>query len=98
MMIADQLPYYPLETCLVSGEVLGSMGKPLDRLHKNRLMRLCCKGCVRKFEKDLLAFIVAERSSLLDDILKAKKKPELNKVAEDLTAAITTFKESWKPA
>ena len=53
---------------------------------------------VRVFEKDLHAFIEAERSSLLDDVRKAKKKPELNKVAEDLTAAIKTFKESWKPS
>jgi F-type H+-transporting ATPase subunit alpha len=53
---------------------------------------------IRAFEKDLIGFIVAERSSILDDILKAKKKPELNKIAEDLTAAINTFKETWKPA
>ena len=53
---------------------------------------------VREFEKDLHAFIHAERSSILADILVAKKKPELNKIAEELTSAINTFKETWKPA
>lgn len=51
-IVAQQLPFYPMETCPVSGEPLGSMGKPLDILHKNRLVRLCCKGCVRRFQKE----------------------------------------------
>ena len=49
-MIKQQLEYYPLETCLISGQKLGSMGKPLDKIYNNRLVRFCCSGCLGKFE------------------------------------------------
>lgn len=37
---------YPLKECPVSGEELGSMGKPVDLVVAGRLLRLCCKSCV----------------------------------------------------
>lgn len=43
---------YPLDTCVVSGEKLGSMGEPVDYLYGTRLVRLCCKGCVKQVTKD----------------------------------------------
>ena len=50
---------YPLSTCVVSGEALegGDMGGPIDYLHKedgkpDRLVRFCCKSCIRDFKKD----------------------------------------------
>ena len=49
---AAQLASYPLETCAVSGEKLGSMGDPIDMVHGTRLVRLCCKGCVKGFKKE----------------------------------------------
>jgi hypothetical protein len=47
---------YPLDTCVVSGEALGSMGDAYVHLHKeegkpDREVRLCCKGCLKKFNK-----------------------------------------------
>lgn len=48
-LVRQQLPFYPLETCPVSGEELGEMGAPVDLVCRNRLVRLCCKGCKRKF-------------------------------------------------
>ena len=52
-MIAEQMPTYPMTTCVISGEELGGeMGDPIDFLHEGRLVRLCCKGCVKKFKKD----------------------------------------------
>ena len=51
-LIKQQTPLYPLETCLVSGEKLGSMGPAIDYAYQNRLIRFCCKGCIGKFEKD----------------------------------------------
>lgn len=51
-IIKEQTPLYPLETCLVSGEELGQMGEPFDMVINNRLVRLCCKGCVARFKKD----------------------------------------------
>lgn len=48
---------YPLDTCVVTGEALGSMGDPYVHLHKeegkpDREVRLCCKGCLKRFNKE----------------------------------------------
>ncbi|MFT7541172.1 MAG: hypothetical protein ACI9K5_002139 [Gammaproteobacteria bacterium] len=51
-IIAAQLPHYPLETCPVSGEELGGMGEPINVITGTRLVRLCCKGCVKGHKKD----------------------------------------------
>ena len=54
-IVKQQLPHYPLDTCLVmTDEKLGGedMGDPVNKVYKNRLVRFCCKSCVRKFKKD----------------------------------------------
>ncbi|NOG52793.1 MAG: hypothetical protein HND57_00435 [Planctomycetes bacterium] len=53
-LIKMQKEWYPMDTCLVTDEELGAgdMGEPIDYLHGNRLVRFCCKGCIRRFEKD----------------------------------------------
>ncbi|MFP4501167.1 MAG: hypothetical protein ACLFTT_09220 [Candidatus Hydrogenedentota bacterium] len=56
-IVAQQKERYPLDTCVVSGEKLGSMGDPVEYVHENRLVRLCCAGCTGKFEKDPEAHI-----------------------------------------
>ena len=43
---------YPLKTCVVSGEELGSMGKPVVHTHEGRQVQFCCKSCLPKFQKD----------------------------------------------
>lgn len=65
---------YPLETCVVSGEKLGDMGRPYDYVHQeagkpDRLVRFCCKGCVRDFKKDPAAYL-----KKLDDATAAPTK------------------------
>ncbi|HEY3319314.1 MAG TPA: hypothetical protein VGP72_02415 [Planctomycetota bacterium] len=51
-VIAKQGPAYPLKTCVVSGGDLGAMGGAVDYVYKDRLVRFCCKGCIKKFEKE----------------------------------------------
>jgi len=41
---------YPLDSCIVSGEKLGSMGKPVVKVYDGREVRFCCNGCVKQFE------------------------------------------------
>jgi len=43
---------YPTEVCVVSDERLGSMGEPIDVMYGHRLLRFCCKGCLRAYKKD----------------------------------------------
>jgi YHS domain-containing protein len=41
---------YPLKTCLVSGNELGSMGKPITKVYNGQEIKFCCKPCIKKFE------------------------------------------------
>ena len=45
-VIAKQGPTYPLDTCVVSGEKLTEMGKPIDYVSNGRLVRFCCAKCI----------------------------------------------------
>lgn len=56
---AEAVAAYPLTTCVVSGDTLGGgdMGPPINYVHKeegkpDRLVRFCCKSCIRDFKKD----------------------------------------------
>lgn len=73
LVAAADAPAYPLDTCVVSGEKLGSMGKPYDYTHKeegkpDRLVRFCCKMCLGKFKKDPAKYL-----KLLDEAAAQKK-------------------------
>jgi hypothetical protein len=55
---AKKVKKYPLKTCIVSGEELGSMGKPIVLVREGQEVKLFCKGCVKEFKKnskDILA-------------------------------------------
>lgn len=58
-IVKDQLRYYPLETCVVSGEPLIEDGKDvaINMVYGNRLVRLCCTMCEREFRADPRKFI-----------------------------------------
>lgn len=48
---------YPLKTCVISEEKLGSMGEPTDLIYRqdgspDRLVRFCCESCIKDFNKD----------------------------------------------
>lgn len=43
---------YKLETCIVSDEKLGEMGKPVVFVHEGQEIKLCCKDCRKDFDKD----------------------------------------------
>ena len=41
---------YPLKTCVVSGNELGSMGKVITKTHGDQEVKFCCKPCIKKFD------------------------------------------------
>ena len=67
-LIAAQRADYPLKTCPVSGEELGSMGEPIDLLYGTRLVRLCCKSCKKVLKKDPKSILAK-----LDEAAKSSK-------------------------
>lgn len=69
---------YPVDHCVVSGDKLedGDMGPPINYTYKqdgkpDRLVRLCCKGCVKDFNKDPEKYL-----KMIDDAAAAKAKGE----------------------
>jgi YHS domain-containing protein len=68
-IISQQIARYPMTTCPVSGEALGEMGEPASQVYNNRLVRFCCKMCVRKFKQT-----PAEYLSKLDQAVVAQQK------------------------
>jgi YHS domain-containing protein len=48
---------YPLATCVVSGEKLGTMGKPFVHNFEGREVQFCCKACLKEFNKDPQKFV-----------------------------------------
>jgi len=41
---------YPLSTCIVSDNKLGSMGTPVTKVHQGQEVKFCCEPCVKKFD------------------------------------------------
>lgn len=48
-VIEAQEPEYPFSVCVVSGDELGAMGEPIQKVYANRLVQFCCAGCIGKF-------------------------------------------------
>ncbi|MBC7365846.1 MAG: hypothetical protein H7343_03380 [Undibacterium sp.] len=53
---------YPLKTCLVSDEALGSMGEAVGYIHRvagqpDRVIFVCCDGCIDDFKKEPAKFL-----------------------------------------
>ncbi|MCM8541678.1 MAG: hypothetical protein NE328_15525 [Lentisphaeraceae bacterium] len=43
---------YPLDTCIVSDNELGSMGDSITMAHEGQEIKFCCKPCIKKFKKE----------------------------------------------
>jgi len=43
---------YPLKTCIVTDNALGSMGDEQRITHQGREIKFCCKACIAKFQKN----------------------------------------------
>lgn len=41
---------YTQQTCIVSGNELGSMGKVITKTHEGQEVKFCCKPCIKKFD------------------------------------------------
>jgi hypothetical protein len=72
--LAKAIAAYPLDGCVVSGDKFdgGAMGKPKDFIYKtagqpDRLVRLCCKDCVKDFNKEPAKYLKA-----LDEAVASK--------------------------
>jgi len=68
-VIEKQKDTYPLDRCVVTGDKLGGdMGDIVEYVAGNRLIRFCCKGCIKEFEKNPAKYL-----KMLDDAKAGKK-------------------------
>ena len=65
---------YPLKTCIVSGDKIGEMGKPVTLIYKGQEMKFCCKDCVKDFNKDPDKWIKKLDEAQKADASKTEKK------------------------
>jgi hypothetical protein len=73
--LAQARKAYPLKTCVISKEDLGTMGEPTDLIYRaegspDRLVRFCCESCIKDFKKDPAAAL-----KRIDDAGKPAAKP-----------------------
>lgn len=58
LFAADNVPAgYPLKKCVVSGESLGEMGKPVKVTSDGTDVYLCCKSCIKDFNKEPAKYV-----------------------------------------
>ena len=72
-LIAKARAEYPLKTCLVSDEPLGSMGEASPYIHRasgqpDRVVFVCCDGCIDDFKGNPAKFLAKVEAAA-----KAKK-------------------------
>lgn len=64
------------QVCPVSGQKLGSMGKPVVVEHEGRYLMLCCAGCVDAFKQDPERYLkAAEQGAPTHDTAPAQPAP-----------------------
>ena len=61
---------YPMQTCVVAGSELGSMGKPISLVHEGREVKFCCPPCEPKFKEDPDKFL-----KKIDEAVIAQQSP-----------------------
>lgn len=49
---AELAKSYPLTTCVVSHDKVGGTSDTVDALYDGQLIRFCCKGCIKSFNKN----------------------------------------------
>src|SRR6478752_249537 len=50
--------HYPLDTCIVSDARLGGHGEPYVFVHDGQEIKLCCEGCLPKFQAEPAKYLV----------------------------------------
>jgi YHS domain-containing protein len=54
---------YPLKKCVISGESLGEMGKAFKVTSDGTDVYLCCKSCLKDFNKNPAKFVAQVKAA-----------------------------------
>jgi YHS domain-containing protein len=69
-IVEARLMHYPIDTCIVAGGKLGSMGDPVNLVYNNRLVRFCCAGCEPGFKDDPAKYFEALDKKIIEQQTK----------------------------
>ena len=67
---------YPLDTCIVSGDKLGSMGDAITVVREGQEFKVCCKGCIKDIDKDVAKYLKAIKDGVAKKEAAAKAAPK----------------------
>ncbi len=70
LMIKQQIPFYPLKDCFISGEPLDINGSSVDFIYGNRLFRVCCNDCKAEFIENPMKYV----PEVDEAVIKKQKK------------------------
>ena len=71
----DQKPKaYPLDKCIVSDEKLGEHGKAYVFTHEGQEIKLCCKDCLKDFNKEPAKYLKKLGEGQKKDAAKTETK------------------------
>lgn len=70
-IIKQQRARYPLDTCVIAGAKLGSMGEPDEVIVGGTLARFCCAGCRGGFKNDPVMHLAKIRDAWIKQHEKA---------------------------
>jgi len=71
---AEKAKPYPLDKCIVSDEKLGEMGDPYVFTYEGQEIKMCCKSCRKKFDKDPAKYVKKMKDAEAKAKAKAKQK------------------------
>lgn len=69
-LLAETAEPYPLETCVISGAKLDSMGGPHIHDHEGTEVRFCCRACLPRFNRDPAKYL-----KMIEDAREEAPKP-----------------------
>lgn len=61
--VAGEPSTYPLKKCVVSDEELGGMGTPVKVTHDGTDVYLCCRSCLKDFNKRPAEFVAEVKAA-----------------------------------
>lgn len=71
---ADPVKPYTLPICIITGEKLGGMGEAFVFNYQGREIKLCCKACLKEFNKDPKKYLKKIDEAEVEAKAKAEKE------------------------
>ena len=87
--LAPGVKPYPLKTCLVTDNDLDSMGEQASFVYQGQTIKVCCKACIAKFEKNPAKYLKKLEGKLSSaDLIKTYVAADKQLITDAVTLSI----------